>query len=192
MSLQAKKIKNIKLKFNYEGEVYEALVPNNVNNNKSKNKFLNNDKINDELFIDNELNNNFNDPNNSNSFIYNDIESNTKNNLSNNLNNNISIDLNSFLAPNPKNLYLVQVSGQSMINENIYNGDILIVDKNEIPKDGKIVIASLNGDMFVKTLRIKSNKVYLYSANSQFLPIEILPEFNFKIQGVVKNVIHSL
>lgn len=170
MSLQAKEIKDIKLKFSYEGEVYNALVPQSKSHSLNQNKNIINN-INSEKFK-------------SNVDSINDIED--------NLSNNLSLDLNAFLAPNPKNLYLVQVSGQSMINENIYNGDILIVDKNETPKDGKIVIASLNGDMFVKTLKIKSNKIYLYSANSQFLPIEILPDFNFKIQGVVKNVIHSL
>jgi len=176
MSLQAKEIKDIKLKFNYEGEVYSALVPQSKKNNLSQSKQVNNKNI-DKLLIDTIVNENY----------IGNVD-----NIDNDLNNNLSIDLNTLLAPNPKNLYLVQVSGQSMINENIYNGDILIVDKNETPKDGKIVIASLNGDMFVKTLRIKSNKIYLYSANSQFLPIEILPDFNFVIQGVVKNVIHSL
>ncbi|MCX6146464.1 MAG: LexA family transcriptional regulator [Candidatus Kapabacteria bacterium] len=103
-----------------------------------------------------------------------------------------SIDLNTYLAPYPKNIYLVRVQGESMINDNIFNGDVLVVDKTEIPKDNKVVIASLNGEMAVKRFRIIDGKAYLYSANEKFLPIEILPFWQFEIQGVVKHVIHSV
>lgn len=105
---------------------------------------------------------------------------------------NDSLDLNSVLAPKPLDTFLVSVTGESMIDEGIYDGDILIVNRKETPKDGKIVIASLNGEMAVKTFRIIKSKVYLYSANSKFLPIEILPYWQFEIQGVVKHVIHKV
>ncbi len=102
------------------------------------------------------------------------------------------IDLNTYLAPNPKNIYLVRVQGESMINDNIFSGDVLIVDKTELPKDGKVVIASLNGELAVKRFRLIDGKAYLFSANEKFLPIEILPFWQFDIQGVVKHVIHSV
>jgi len=79
-----------------------------------------------------------------------------------------------------------------MINENILDGDILVVDRKETPRDGKIVIASLNGEMAVKKFKIIEGKVYLYSANEKFLPIEISGLMEFQIQGVVKHVIHNL
>lgn len=101
-------------------------------------------------------------------------------------------DLNSVLAPKPNDVYLVRVSGESMINEGIFDGDILVVNKNEKPKDGKVVIAALNGEMAVKTYREIEGRVYLFSANDKFLPIEILPFWQFDIQGVVKHVIHTV
>jgi DNA polymerase V len=101
-------------------------------------------------------------------------------------------DLNSVLAPKPNDTYLVRVSGESMINEGIFDGDILVVNKSEQPKDGKVVIAALNGEMAVKTYRIIEEKIYLFSANEKFLPIEILPFWQFDIQGVVKHVIHPV
>ncbi|MBX3043935.1 MAG: hypothetical protein KIT33_08520 [Candidatus Kapabacteria bacterium] len=101
-------------------------------------------------------------------------------------------DLNSVLAPNPDSIYLVRVTGESMINEGIFDGDILVVNKSEQPKDGKVVIASLNGEMAVKTYRQIEGKTYLFSANEKFLPIEILPFWQFDIQGVVKHVIHNV
>lgn len=101
-------------------------------------------------------------------------------------------DLNSVLAPKPDDVFLVRVSGESMIDEGIYDGDILVVNKNERPKDGKVVIAALNGEMAVKTFRKIEGKTYLFSANSKFLPIEIMPFWQFEIQGIVKHVIHNV
>lgn len=101
-------------------------------------------------------------------------------------------DLNSVLAPVPRDVYLVRVTGESMINEGIFDGDILVVNKSEPPKDGRVVIAALNGEMAVKTYRIINGKTYLFSANDKYLPIEILPFWQFDIQGVVKHVIHHV
>ena len=103
-----------------------------------------------------------------------------------------SMDLNNFLAPNPNNIYLVKVNGESMIDEGIFSGDILIIDCKEQPIDGKVVIAALNGEMAVKTFRKIEGKVYLFSANKKFLPIEIQEYMQFEVQGVVKHVIHSV
>lgn len=102
------------------------------------------------------------------------------------------LDLNSTLVPNPRDYYLVRVAGESMINEGIYEGDILIVSKREKPTDGKIIIAALNGEMAVKTYRRVDGREYLYSANEKFTPIEIMSFFDFEIQGVVKHVIHDV
>ena len=103
-----------------------------------------------------------------------------------------AFDLSNYLVPNPNDTYLVRVIGDSMINENIYEGDILVVDKKEKPEDGKVVIAALNGEMAVKTYRIKGDQIYLFSANKRFLPIEIKPFWEFEIQGIVKHVIRNL
>lgn len=104
----------------------------------------------------------------------------------------ITLDLNSFLAPVPDDIFLVHVNGESMIDENIYDGDILIVNSREAARDGKIVIAALNGELAVKQYRILDDIPYLVSANKNFLPIEIKPFMEFQVQGVVKHVIHSL
>lgn len=103
-----------------------------------------------------------------------------------------SIDLVRLLLPSKENYYMVQVSGESMIEENIYDGDILIVEKNNQPKDGEIVIASLNGEMLVKIFRLINGKVYLFSANKRFFPIEIFPDWQFEILGVVRHCIHNM
>jgi DNA polymerase V len=69
---------------------------------------------------------------------------------------------------------------------------LLVVNSKAEPEDGKIVIASINSDLLVKELRIVNGKIYLYAANSKFFPIEIFPEEQFEIQGVVEFVIHNV
>lgn len=102
------------------------------------------------------------------------------------------LDLNAYLASDPKNIFLVRVSGESMIDANILDGDILVVDSKEKPVSGKIVIASLNGEMAVKYFIIEKGKASLVSANKNFLPIQISELFQFEIQGVVKHVIRDI
>ncbi|HOV92436.1 MAG TPA: S24 family peptidase [Candidatus Kapabacteria bacterium] len=91
-----------------------------------------------------------------------------------------------------ENYFLVRVNGESMIDKGIYDGDLLVVNSKAEPEDGKIVIASINSDLLVKELRIVNGKIYLYAANSKFFPIEIFPEEQFEIQGVVEFVIHNV
>lgn len=105
--------------------------------------------------------------------------------------NNERLDLNSLLIPNPKNIFLVKVNGDSMIGSQILDGDILVVDKNQKAKDGNIVVSSLNGELTVKTFRIVDNQAYLFSSNDKFLPIELSEFYKFEIQGVVKHIIRN-
>lgn len=103
-----------------------------------------------------------------------------------------TLDLNEFLAPNPKSVYLARVTGDSMIDKRIYQGDILVVDTRQEPRDGSVVVASLDGETAVKSLRFVEDKTYLYAANERFRPIEITEEMRFQILGVVKHVISAV
>ncbi len=97
----------------------------------------------------------------------------------------------SLLEGNPKNYFLVEVNGESMIDKNIMNGDILLVDSRSLPKDGDIIVAAIGSETLVKEYRIIDGTVYLIAANKKFMPIKIYPEESFYIQGVVKHVIHQ-
>lgn len=101
-------------------------------------------------------------------------------------------NLYSLLKGNPRDYFLVRVNGESMKDIGIRNGDTLIVHSKSIPQDGDIVIASLNGETLVKTLKIVDNEIYLFAENAQFLPIKVFSEEQFSILGVVKFVIHKI
>lgn len=103
------------------------------------------------------------------------------------------IDLNGLLLKDPTNSFLVRVSGESMIDAGIQNNDILVVDRRIEPKDGKIVIASLDGECTVKRLKkTTSGQIFLMPENKNFSAIEVKPESDLHIFGIVTNVIHHV
>jgi DNA polymerase V len=96
------------------------------------------------------------------------------------------LDLNKFLIKHPESTFFVKVEGDSMIDAGIHSGDILIVDRSLEATSGDIVIAALDGDMVVKQLRISNDGNYcLVPQNSCYKPVEITPDKDFKIWGVV-------
>lgn len=102
------------------------------------------------------------------------------------------LDLNELLVPNPDSTFFVRVEGNSMIGAGIHSGDILIVDRSIIPSDGKVIIAVLDGELTVKRLKQKDNRVFLLPENEDYDIIEVNPEQNFEVWGVVTSVIHSV
>lgn len=100
-------------------------------------------------------------------------------------------DLNDLLIKKPNETFFVKVAGTSMIKAGIQDGDLLVVDRGLAPIHGKIVIASLNGDLTVKRLHIEKNMVCLMAENDAFRPIAISEDMHFQILGVVTSVIHQ-
>lgn len=101
------------------------------------------------------------------------------------------IDLNTYFSPKKESTFLVIASGDSMVNANIYDGDMLVVNKAIEPINGKIVIAAVSGELTVKRLAILPNKIQLVAENPNYLPIEIQDANEFVILGVVTHVIHA-
>ena len=102
------------------------------------------------------------------------------------------LDLNEYLIKHPAATFFVRVAGDSMINAGIYDNDIIIVDRSIKPKHGKIVVAALDGQMTIKRLYRRDDKIMLLPENELFKPIEILDSMDMVIWGVATNVIHSL
>jgi DNA polymerase V len=103
-----------------------------------------------------------------------------------------TIDLNEMLIKHPSATFFLRVSGSSMIKAGINNNDILIVDRSLEPSHGKIVIASINGELTVKRLYKVGSKVKLVAENDAYAPIDITEEMDMRIWGVVTNVIHQV
>ena len=102
------------------------------------------------------------------------------------------LDLNKYLIKNPAATYFVRVTGDSMVGAGIHSGDLLVVDKSIEPADKKVVIANINGELTVKRIRIRKNKLTLVAENDAYQSQEINGEIEFEVWGVVTNVIHAL
>ena len=101
-------------------------------------------------------------------------------------------DLNSLLLRNPRDTFLLRVIGDSMTGAGIHEGDMLTIDRKLEPRNGQIVVASIDGQSTVKTLRMERNQITLVPQNNKHKPIKILPQNDFQILGVVTNVIRRV
>ncbi len=103
-----------------------------------------------------------------------------------------SLDLNLELIKNPAATFFVRVSGSSMKDAGIFDGDILIVDRSLRATNRKIVIAILNGELLVKRLCIQDDQYILMPENRNYSPIYLTSDSDLNIWGVVTNVIHKV
>jgi len=102
------------------------------------------------------------------------------------------LDLNKHLVKHPAATFFVRVSGSSMIDAGIHDGDILIVDRSLEPVDRKVVITVVNGELSVRRIRVTRDRVVLVSENRDYNPLPVEKEMDFDVWGVVTSVIHPL
>jgi DNA polymerase V len=103
------------------------------------------------------------------------------------------IDLNEQLIRNKPATFFMRVKGEAMIGAGIFDGDVIIVDRSIKAVSGKVVIATLNGEMLIRRLEKTFNKIRLVPETSRLSPIEVDASCNdFSIWGVVTYTIHSV
>jgi repressor LexA len=91
-----------------------------------------------------------------------------------------------------ENSFALRVQGDSMIDEGIFEGDLVIVSPEDKGKNGDIIVAMLEDEVTVKTLSLDKNKVTLIPANENYKPITVEGERDFSIIGKVKGVVRWL
>jgi repressor LexA len=100
---------------------------------------------------------------------------------------NLSLD--DLLIQNREATFLLKVSGDSMSEAGILPGDMVLVDKAQVPRSGDIVIAEVDGAWTMKYLRKRGDNVVLLPANPRYQPIK--PKKELKIAGVVTAVVRK-
>lgn len=79
-----------------------------------------------------------------------------------------TLDLHTLMVRNPPATFYVRVRGESMKDAGIHDQDILVVDRSLDPVPGRIVVAVVDGDFYVKRLqRLRSGLLALVSENVQ-------------------------
>lgn len=103
-----------------------------------------------------------------------------------------SLDLNSLVIRHPEATFFARVEGDSMKDEGIVEGDILVVDKSVEPYDGCLAVAYIDGEFTLKRVKIEPDKILLVPANPKYKTIEISPDNEFSVWGVVLWILKSV
>lgn len=90
-----------------------------------------------------------------------------------------------------KNTYALKVCGSSMIDDNIMDGDIIVVEKTSSAENGQSVVALINNEQVtLKKFYIEPDGIRLQPANAEMEPI-ILKNEDVQVLGIVSGVIRS-
>ncbi|MSR30257.1 MAG: transcriptional repressor LexA [Gemmataceae bacterium] len=100
-----------------------------------------------------------------------------------------TLDLESLFSGD--NHYVLQVRGYSMIEDNIQDGDYIVVRKQEIAANGERVVAMIDNEVTLKRFIQDRNQVRLEPCNSTMHPIIIQPGSETKILGVLAGVLRK-
>lgn len=103
-----------------------------------------------------------------------------------------SIDLNREIVRHPAATFFGKVSGDSMIEEGIEDGDLLVIDRSLEPADGDLTVCCVDGEFTLKRLKIEPGKVWLIPANECFDPILVTKDTRFSVWGVVTYTIKRI
>ena len=100
------------------------------------------------------------------------------------------IDLNKLLIAHASATYFIRVSGHSMSDANVNEGDLLVVDSALTAVDGDIVVAAVDGEFTVKKLRTHP-VLQLVPMNPNYQPITFQDEESLEIFGVVTFIVYA-
>lgn len=100
-----------------------------------------------------------------------------------------TMSLDEYLIQHPEQTFLIKVSGDSMVEAGIHEGDLVLVERGRPAKDKDIVIAQVDGEWTMKYYSKRGNIVQLVAANKKYSPIS--PKTELSIAGVVTAVIRK-
>jgi DNA polymerase V len=102
------------------------------------------------------------------------------------------IDLNERLIVNPDATYGLTVTGDSMEDDEIHSGDLIVVDRAIQPHSSSIVVVDVDGALTVKKFSRVGGRLFLIPGNKRMRPKEIHKEQRCEAWGVVTYCIHDV
>ena len=102
-----------------------------------------------------------------------------------------TIDFNRELITHKATTFCTRVSGDSMIDAYIHDGDYLIVDRSLEPRHDDMAVCFIDGEFTLKYVEVRSDGSWLRPANPDYPSIKVDPESDFTIWGVVTYSIHK-
>lgn len=88
-------------------------------------------------------------------------------------------------------LYMLRVTGDSMLGDHILIGDYVIVDRDAECRDGEIVAARIDGEATIKRLWLQDDTIHLESSNPRYEPIIVDRDNELFLEGKVVGVVRD-
>tara|TARA_B100001027_G_scaffold128485_1_gene88742 strand:- start:453 stop:884 length:432 start_codon:yes stop_codon:yes gene_type:complete len=104
----------------------------------------------------------------------------------------IRISLDKELVKNKEATFYARVSGESMIEAGLDDGDLLVIDRSLNPESGKIAVCLVDREFTVKRIKKEKDKIYLMPENKKYKPIELEAGNELIIWGIVEYVIKKV
>jgi repressor LexA len=102
---------------------------------------------------------------------------------------NETVDVPALMMKKKGEYFALEVKGDSMIDEGIFEGDYLVLRKQARAENGQIVVASVDGGATVKRFVPKEEHIELHPANAQHKPLIVSSDQNLHIEGLLCGVI---
>jgi repressor LexA len=87
--------------------------------------------------------------------------------------------------------YLLRVKGDSMIDDGIFDGDLIAVHRTNVAENGQIVVARVDGEITVKRFKRDRSRITLIPRNPDYAPIVVAPDADFAIEGLYCGLVRS-
>jgi len=102
------------------------------------------------------------------------------------------LDLIKLIVKHPASTFYFRISGVSMVDASLDEGDIAVVDRSLELYNKCIAVCFIDGEFTVKRVSIEDDKVLLLPANPKYKPIVITTENEFIVWGIVTYVIKKI
>ncbi|WP_300704078.1 translesion error-prone DNA polymerase V autoproteolytic subunit [Bacteroides sp.] len=96
-----------------------------------------------------------------------------------------AIDLNKELIRHPASTFYGRVVGDSMRDEGIEEGDILVIDKSLELQDDDLAVCFIDGEFTVKRVRLETDAAWLVPSNPDYPLIKVTKDNEFIVWGIV-------
>jgi len=102
-----------------------------------------------------------------------------------------SLNLHTLLAPRPRSTFFARLAGDAMVEANIFDNDLLVIERLSDYSHGQIVLAFVEGQRLVRRLERREGRLFLCAANQRYPEIELDEEAQI-FGKVVHSVTHHL
>ena len=99
------------------------------------------------------------------------------------------LDLNKFVVRNPSATFYGRVSGSSMKDAGVDDGDLLVIDKSLEYRNNALAVCFIDGEFTLKRVKKVGTQLYMIPANQEYQPIAVTEGAEFMVWGIVTYIL---